>query len=93
MKLLIIGLLVLVVLVVSCESNSEKISVSVEKQCLQDSECVANICCHAKDAVNKQHAPDCKSVMCTMSCEPGTLDCGQGEAKCVEKQCRVVINN
>lgn len=89
----LIGVLVLLIFVVSCESNSEKISVSVDKQCVQDNDCVADACCHAKESVNKAYAPDCKSVMCTMSCEPGTLDCGQGKVLCVQGECRAVITN
>lgn len=63
-----------------------------EKKCVQDTECVAATCCHAKDAVNKQYAPNCKSAICTMSCEPETLDCGQGNVKCTQGECSVVLN-
>ncbi len=87
---IIIGVVLLSVFLISCESANVA-KVPVEKQCMQDSDCVANACCHAKDAVNKQHAPDCKSVMCTMSCEPGTLDCAQGKVLCGQGECRAVI--
>ena len=86
----LIGVFVLMLFVVSCESvNVEKIP--VEKQCMQDVDCTANTCCHAKESVNRKYAPDCKSVMCTMSCEPKTLDCGQGKVSCVQGECRVVF--
>ena len=90
---IIIGVVLLIVFVSSCALVSNEERVPVEKQCMQDSDCVANQCCHAKDGVNKAYAPDCKSVMCSMSCEPDTLDCGQGSVKCVETQCRVVGNS
>ena len=64
-----------------------------QKQCTTDDDCVPTACCHAQDAVNKAYAPDCKGVVCTMQCEPETLDCGQGEIKCVNNQCTAVINS
>ncbi len=88
---IIMGVVLLVVLVSSCAPVSDGVEVAVEKQCMQDSDCVANSCCHAKDAVHTQYAPDCQSVMCTMSCEPDTLDCGQGKGGCVSGECRVVM--
>lgn len=89
---IIIGVVLLIVFVSSCAPVSKEDGVLIEKQCIQDSDCVANECCHAKDAVNKQYAPDCKSVMCTMSCEAETLDCGQGKVSCGQGECRVVMS-
>lgn len=70
--------------------------VEEEKRCSIDEDCAAASCCHASEAVNKEFAPDCEGVFCTQgigvqSCEPGTLDCGQGEIKCVDGRCTVVI--
>ncbi len=62
-----------------------------EKRCSLDTDCVPAACCHAKDAVNKESAPNCQGILCTAVCEPGTLDCGQGKIKCLNKQCTVVI--
>jgi len=62
-----------------------------EKMCVEDADCVPADCCHSVDAVNKENAPDCSSVLCSAVCEPGTLDCGQGEAKCVSGRCKAVI--
>ena len=59
--------------------------------CTQDSDCVPASCCHPTDAVNKDNAPDCSGTMCTMNCEPNTLDCGQGEIKCVKNECIVFL--
>ena len=84
-KILLIGLLGLLVFLVSC-------TVSTEKQCSVDSDCIAAQCCHAIGAVNKENAPDCSGQLCTMNCEPDTLDCGQGSVKCVSDSCEVLIN-
>lgn len=59
--------------------------------CTLDSDCVAAQCCHPTSAVNKKYAPDCNDVACTMECSPKTLDCGQGEIKCLEGICQAVI--
>ncbi|OGY48251.1 MAG: hypothetical protein A3D39_00100 [Candidatus Buchananbacteria bacterium RIFCSPHIGHO2_02_FULL_39_17] len=91
-QILLIGLLFIFVVVIACESGTQTINIPLEKKCMQDSDCTAATCCHAKESVNKLYAPDCKSAMCTMSCEAGTLDCGQGKVKCVEKECQVVIS-
>lgn len=77
-------LCLLLVLVVGCTP--------VEKECSVDSDCVKATCCHASDAVSEEHAPDCKGILCTMDCVPGTTDCGQGEIKCVEGSCEVVFD-
>ena len=65
--------------------------VPAEKVCTADADCVPAACCHAVDAVNKENAPDCRGVLCTAVCEPETLDCGQGEAKCVSGRCEAVL--
>ena len=66
--------------------------VSVEKQCVVDSDCLGATCCHVSEAVNREHAPDCSGQLCTMDCEPGTTDCGQGEVQCVSGSCEVVLS-
>ena len=50
------------------------------------------LCCHSTSAVNKDNALDCKAVLCTMDCAPNTLDCGQGQIKCVDNICTVRLN-
>lgn len=74
--------------IVSCTSSS---SVSSKKQCSVDSDCVKATCCHATDAVNKENQPDCSQKVCSLRCEPETVDCGQGEIKCIENTCMVII--
>ncbi|MBU1973768.1 MAG: hypothetical protein KKH52_00055 [Nanoarchaeota archaeon] len=76
-------LLLLVVFLVSC-------SVPENKVCTADRDCVPDACCHATDTVNTANKPDCSGLLCTMNCEPGTLDCGQGEIKCLQGSCQVV---
>ena len=65
---------------------------SAETSCTLDADCTADACCHATGAVNKDYSPDCKGKICTLQCEPGTLDCGQGQVKCLENKCTVVLN-
>ena len=63
-----------------------------EQQCSVDADCVPAVCCHADAGVNKNYAPDCSGVLCTASCEPGTLDCNQAELACVSGACVLVAN-
>lgn len=65
--------------------------ISKEKKCLIDKDCVGASCCHAKEAINKTYAPDCRGQLCTMECVEGTTDCGQGEIKCVSGECKAVL--
>lgn len=58
-------------------------------ECSTAADCVPDDCCHATGCTGKSNAPSCDGVMCTMDCQPGTLDCGGGcgcvEGKCVEQ--------
>lgn len=83
-------LVVLLLFAVSCTPAEP--SVPAEKQCQTDDDCVPSACCHPAEAVNKAYAPDCRGILCSMECAPGTLDCGQGEVKCIKKECRAVIS-
>jgi hypothetical protein len=65
--------------------------VPAEKKCSVDADCVQASCCHASDAVSKEFAPDCKGILCSMECVPGTIDCGQGEVQCVKGSCEAVL--
>lgn len=60
-------------------------------KCVSDDDCVADSCCHAKGCVNVENAPNCEDIECTMVCEPGTLDCGQGACKCINGGCIAVF--
>ncbi len=84
MKRIVIMLSIIALTLISCAP--------AELQCSVDSDCVPAQCCHATDAVNKLNAPDCSGIICTMSCEPESIDCGQGEAKCLSGKCGVVMS-
>lgn len=88
MKYALMLLLVMSLLLVSCAAPS---NVPANKLCEADSDCVPASCCHAQEAVNLDNAPNCKGMLCTMECVPKTLDCGQGEVKCVKNECTVII--
>ena len=75
----------------SCNKNSSYPNNSKINICSSDSDCVPAQCCHPTGCVLKDAAPDCKGIMCTAECKPGTLDCGQGSCKCVDKKCEVVM--
>ena len=84
-KILIFNLIIILLFITSCTT------VPLEKKCLQDSDCVPATCCHPTDAVNKENAPTCGKIMCSQECAPETIDCGQGEIKCIENECKVVL--
>ena len=73
--------------------NEENVTTTVkpEKYCLSDEDCVPAQCCHPTDCVNKAYRPNCKGIICTMECRPGTMDCGQGYCACVENECKAII--
>jgi hypothetical protein len=82
---LIISLFLLFcILLVSCSESDEKF-------CNFDEDCVKSTCCHPRDAVNEKYGPECAGVFCSQQCEPGTIDCGQGEINCVRNRCTVLL--
>ncbi|MEK6937505.1 MAG: hypothetical protein AABX04_00530 [Nanoarchaeota archaeon] len=89
MKYALVLLLIVSLWLVSCTPAVS--NVSENKLCQKDADCVPASCCHAKEAVNSQNAPKCEGMLCTMECVPETLDCGQGEIKCVKNECKVVL--
>ena len=60
--------------------------------CSTDSGCVPSTRCHPNSCVNKNSAPNCSGMMCTMMCAVDTLDCGQGSCGCIGGKCQVVLN-
>ena len=54
--------------------------------------CVPASCCHSTSCVLESGAPNCSGSFCTMSCEPGTLDCGQARCEYVNGSCEVILN-
>lgn len=78
--------------VFSCEKVSEKtvlLPTPSKDICEKDSDCVPAQCCHPVSCINKEFAPECKGIMCTMNCQPGTMDCGQGVCVCKNNRCQV----
>jgi len=69
---------------------TEYSEVPEELQCNSDAECVPASDCHASTCINENFKQP-SEVFCTMNCEPGTLDCGQGECKCISNQCEAII--
>ena len=61
-------------------------------QCNSDFDCVPASCCHATTCVNKNQAPNCSRVACTMECRGNTLDCGEGSCSCINNKCSVKWN-
>jgi len=59
--------------------------------CNSELDCTAEQCCHPTSAINKDFAPDCSDMVCTAECSPGTIDCGNGEIKCVKNLCLAVL--
>lgn len=62
-----------------------------KKSCSLDTDCFPSECCHANDSLNQENALKCSGVLCTQECVPKTIDCGQGEVKCLKGQCQVVM--
>ena len=87
------GLIVVViaVLIAVLVMQNEAIQNTDIYSCNYDSDCIAEQCCHATSAINKNFAPNCKEAICTMECRGGTLDCGYGEIKCTSKKCAVIL--
>jgi len=83
-RILLITLIAISLLAIACTPK--------ESQCQVDSDCVAATCCHASNAINKEFAPSCEGILCSSSCEPGTLDCSQAKVACVKNKCTVVLN-
>jgi hypothetical protein len=76
-------MLILFIFLTSCAPS--------QKECSADKDCVPATCCHPTDAVTRENAPDCSGVLCTADCQPGTLDCNQGEIKCIQNKCTVEL--
>ncbi len=87
--ILISGIAIIISIALLLGTN--KATVPAELFCETPADCVPAQCCHADSAINKQHAPDCTGTFCTAECAPKTLDCKQGEIKCIANTCRVVL--
>jgi hypothetical protein len=61
-------------------------------ECTTDNDCVPADCCHADSCVLRKDQPDCTGVMCTMNCQPQTMDCG-GYCACINGKCVAELND
>ncbi len=100
-KTIITIILLSLVLITACASETADLSDDITDNAQQQSEttelaeqqtkqCYPSDCCHA--TVCSLEQPDCTGAICTMDCRPGTLDCGQGECNYNEEtdKCDVV---
>jgi hypothetical protein len=55
-----------------------------------EDDCVPASCCHSNACAWESEAPDCSETLCTMTCEPNTMDCGAGYCEVVGGECEVV---
>jgi len=83
----IIGIVVIGLLILSSADQL------INHSCNWDKECVPAQCCHPTSCVPAQEAPDCSDTICTLNCEPGTMDCGQGYCECHLGKCKAVVDN
>ncbi len=74
------------------EATSEPGLVVGEDACTTDADCVPAACCHPSACVAQSNAPSCGDVMCTMDCQPGTMDCGGG-CLCHEGRCAARVTD
>jgi putative hemolysin len=86
-------LMLIILIIIGCQDKQNNVTPNISENllCSQDSDCAAADCCHAKSCVNQNFKKDCSGRFCTMNCEPGTLDCGQGICACQNKQCVALI--
>jgi hypothetical protein len=89
MRLVFVVLTLVMLLLISCSPQT----ISPTQVCQTDQDCVPAQCCHATSAVNKDNAPNCSGKLCTLNCEPNTLDCAQGSVLCDQGQCVVKLND
>jgi len=94
-KIIFVFVIILIILTGSALYFKYKPSIinppSSPDYCSQDSDCVPSSCCHPDSCTLKINEPQCNKVACTMSCEPKTLDCGQGSCTCVNNKCLAEI--
>jgi hypothetical protein len=97
-KLIFIVFLIILLVLAGCNETENKSLIDNNNQidntltCRTDSDCVPQGCCHSKSCVNKEYKSNCFDVLCSMNCEPNSLDCGQGSCQCINNQCEAVFN-
>lgn len=62
--------------------------------CYVDSDCVPNACCgEGTGVVSASQAPDCRTVRCSGSCNPNSIQCGCGLPVCRDGHCAVAYTS
>lgn len=87
----LIAFILLTVIVFFAKFDVNKNDVIEKNTCKSDGDCAPAECCHPTSCVLKEEAPNCKGKLCTLNCEPETLDCGQGSCECINNLCEAVI--
>jgi hypothetical protein len=74
------------------QSSEKEISCNWQfNYCVDDSNCIPAQCCHPTSCINRDSAPNCEGVVCTLECRGGTMDCGYGYCACVDNRCQAVF--
>jgi len=89
--ILIVLLIIVIYFILHGRDNVNNSKEENYKECINDEDCVPEICCHAASCVSKDKAPNCGNLFCTMECIPDTMDCGQGKCRCINGKCDAVF--
>lgn len=76
-----------------CDKGVCKTKFPEELSCQKNEDCVPAACCHPDSCVNTNYRPNCEDIVCTMECQPGTMDCGQGRCVCINNICQVLFTS
>jgi hypothetical protein len=87
--ILLIVLIILIVIDSKNNNSPNSNNNSSNKECFQDSDCVASGCCHPDSCTSIDKKPGCDDMVCTEECS-GPLDCGAGSCGCISNRCQVV---
>lgn len=74
------------------EIKEEVKDIPEKLRCNENKDCAPASCCHPNSCINVNYKPDCTGLSCMMSCEPETMDCGQGSCGCENNRCVVKYN-
>jgi len=85
-----VAVLIFLAYIIGTNVQNQQHPIAGNMSCSVDSDCAPAQCCHATSVVNKNFAPDCADIFCTMECRSGTIDCDHGEIKCVNSNCTVI---
>jgi len=87
--LLIIALIILIYFIIQNKPNQVVDNNNNNINNDKNIKCVPATCCHAKECVLSEQAPDCSKAICSMVCS-GPLDCSAGHCEFINNKCEVV---